>query len=125
MTPHEFRSLLDRLAAAWDAGDARGAASCFAPDVDYADPTRYRFTSRDALLPFFEPPPHGHSTTWHRVLFDPDAQAGAVEYTYAGHHRYHGAAFVEVGEDGLIRRWREYQHLDDARDFDAFVSGPR
>jgi hypothetical protein len=123
MSRAAFEALIARLGDAWTAGDAAGAAACFAHDVDYADPTRYRFASREALLPFFEPPPGGHSTTWHRVLYDEDARTGVVEYTYVGHHRYHGAAIVELGPDGLIARWREWQHLDDDRDWEAFLAG--
>ena len=124
MTSDEFAALISRLRDAWNAGSADGAAACFAERVDYADPTRYRFTSPGELVPFFEPPPGGHTTTWHRVLFDERLQTGAVEYTYAGHHRYHGAAFVEVDPGGLIRAWREYQHLDDERDFATYIGGP-
>jgi hypothetical protein len=119
-----FVSLVTRLAAAWNAGSAEDAAACFAEVVDYADPTRYRFASRAALVPFFEPPPGGHTVTWHRVLFDGRTRTGAVEYTYAGHHRYHGVALVEVDASGLITAWREYQHVDDERDFGTFVAGP-
>jgi len=124
VTRAEFAALLDRLAVGWAAGGSGAVAAEFVENVRYADPTRYRFESRSGLIPFFEPPPGGHSTTWHRVLFDEALGVGAVEYTYVGHHRYHGAAFVEVGDDGLIRAWREYQHLDDAHDFEAFVAGP-
>lgn len=123
MTRSEFEQLIARLGAAWAAGDAPGAAACFAETVDYADPTRYRFGSRAELELFFEPPPGGHRTAWHRVLFDEPAQTGVVEYTYAGHHRYHGAAIVEVDDEGLIARWREWQHLDDGRDWEAFLAG--
>jgi hypothetical protein len=119
-----FAALLDRLAAGWNAGDAVAAAACFTTDVDYADPTRYRFTSRAALLPFFEPPPSGHHATWHRILFDAAAQTGVAEYTYEGHHRYHGAAIVELSPEGLIARWREWQHLDDQRDWASYLAGP-
>jgi hypothetical protein len=124
MTGPEFRALITRLGDAWTAGSAKAAAACFAKGVDYADPLRYRFATRESLLPFFEPPPGGHSTTWRRVLFDEAAQAGAVEYTYHGHHRYHGAAIVEVDETGLIRAWREWQHVDDELDWAGFVAGP-
>ena len=119
-----FLALIARLGDAWDGGDAAAAAACFARDVDYADPTRYRFGSREALLPFFEPPPGGHTTAWHRVLFDEVAQTGVVEYTYRGDHAYHGAAIIEVDPDGLITAWREWQHLDDERDWPVFVAGP-
>lgn len=124
MDREAFVALLARLGDAWNAGSAEGAAACFAETVDYADPTRYRFASRAALLPFFEPPPGGHEVAWHRVVFDAATRTGVVEYTYRGHHRYHGAAFVEVDDAGLIRRWREYQHLDDEQDFETFVAGP-
>lgn len=119
-----FVALVARLADAWATGDASGAAACFAERVDYADPIRYRFGSRAELLPFFEPPPAGQFVSWHRVLFDETAQTGVVEYTYTGHHRYHGAAFVEVDDEGLIVGWREYQHLDDERPWASFVAGP-
>ena len=119
-----FVALLDRLAAAWNAGDARGAAACFAPKVDYRDPRRYSFERRRELEPFFEPGPNGHSVEWHRLLFDVEAQAGLVEYTYVGQHRYHGAAVIEVGRDDLIRSWREWQHLDDTRSWAEYVAGP-
>ena len=79
---------------------------------------------RDELLPFFEPPSGGHHVTWHTVLWDDSVQAGVVEYTYEGHHRYHGAALVRLGADGRITHWREWQHLDDERDWDARLAGP-
>ena len=118
-----FTSLIDRLGAGWTSGDARAAAGCFAEDVDYSDPRLYRFVSRVQLEPFFEPGPEGHSVTWHRILFDEAAQTGVVEYTYTGHHRYHGAAIVEVGVEGLIVRWREWQHRDDEHDWEAYLAG--
>lgn len=123
MTRDEIVALLERLADAWNAGDASGAARCFSPDVDYADPLRYRFSSRAELVPFFEPPSGGHSVAWHRLLVDEQAATAVVEYTYVGHHRYHGAAIASVGRDGLIAEWREWQHLDDERDWAAFRSG--
>jgi hypothetical protein len=121
MTGDGFRALMARLGDAWNAGDAQAAAACFAEHVDYADPMRYRFTTRAELLPFFEPPPTGHMVAWHRILFDERARSGVVEYTYRGHHTYHGAAVVEVGDDGLVSRWREWQHLDDEHDWDTFL----
>jgi catechol 2,3-dioxygenase-like lactoylglutathione lyase family enzyme len=123
VTGEEFAALADRYAAGLASGDAAAAAGCFAEDVDYADPLRYRFARRDELLPFFEAPPGGHRVTWHRVLFDEAAQAGLLEYTYEGHHRYHGAAIAEVGPDGLIHRWREWQHVDDERDWPQLLGG--
>lgn len=97
---------MERLGTAWTSGDALAAGFCFAESIDYADPKLYRFTERERLVPFFAPAPGGHTVTWHRLLFDEAAQTGVVEYTYAGHHRYHGAAIVELHVDGLISRWR-------------------
>jgi hypothetical protein len=124
MTRDEFIARIDALARDWTAGDAPGAAAHFAERVDYRDPLRYRFTTREELLPFFEPPPDGHRCTIHAALFDPERQAGAVEYTYEGDHRYHGAAIVSVDGSGLIDGWREWQHVDDERDWDAFQARP-
>lgn len=124
MTRTDLRAVLDRAAAGWAAGDARAVADCFAPDVEYLDPFRYRFTRREDLLHFFEPPPGGHQVTWHTVIWDDDAQTGVVEYTYEGHHRYHGAAVIRLDAAGRIALWREWQHLDDELDWDARVGGP-
>ena len=64
-------ALLERLGDGWNRGDAAAAASVFADDVVYGDPTRYRFEApQRELLPFFEPPPDGHRVEWHRVVFD-------------------------------------------------------
>lgn len=111
MTRSEFLALLDRLAAGWVAGDAAAVAAEFADEVRYGDPTRYRFRRRSELVPFFDPPPGGHSVVWHRWLFDEAAQAGVAEYTYVGHRRYHGAALVEIDGHDKIADWREWQHL--------------
>ena len=119
-----FEELTRRLGDAWNAGDALGAAACFAEVVDYADPRRYRFGSRDELTGFFEPGPGGHRIEWHRCLFDEAFQTGVVEYTYHGHHRYHGAAIVEIDTAGRIRRWREWQHRDDEADWEGYLAGP-
>lgn len=124
MTRDEFQAVLDRAAAGWADGDAAAVGDCFAEDVEYLDPYLYRFDRRDDLLPFFEPPPGGHRVTWHTVIWDDDAQTAAVEYSYEGHHRYHGTAIVRPGSDGRIALWREWQHLDDAQDWDSRILGP-
>lgn len=124
MTRDDLLAVLDRAAAGWAGGDAAAVGDCFAGDVEYVDPYGYRFTRRADLLPFFEPPPGGHHVTWHTSIWDDVAQIGAVEYTYEGHHRYHGTAIVRLDADGRIALWREWQHLDDALDWDARLAGP-
>jgi SnoaL-like domain len=124
VTRDEFRELLDRAAAGWAGGNAAEVGDCFAEDVDYGDPYLYHFHRRADLLPFFEPPPGGHHVTWHSVIWDDEAQTGVVEYTYVGHHRYHGAAIVRPDADGWIAQWREWQHLDDELDWESRLRGP-
>lgn len=119
-----FEALMGRLGAAWNRGDADAAAACFADAVEYVDPRRYRFSSKSELVPFFDPGPSGHSVVWHRTIFDPVASTGVVEFTYVGHHRYHGAAVVEVDASGHIILWREWQHLDDGHEWADHLRGP-
>ena len=124
MTRAALEAVLTRAAAGWAAGDAAAVGDCFAADVAYLDPIRYRFDRRTDLLPFFEPPPGGHTVTWHDIVWDEDRAMGVVEYTYAGHHRYHGAAIVRLDDDGRIALWREWQHLEDDRDWSSMLAGP-
>lgn len=116
--------MLARAAAGWAAGDAPAVADCFASEVEYLDPIRYRFERRADLLPFFEPPPGGHAVTWHDIFWDEERATGVVEYTYEGHHRYHGVAMVRLDGDGRIAVWREWQHLEDGRDWPSMLAGP-
>lgn len=124
MSREAFLAALERAAAGWQAGDAAAVAEAFAEELEYLDPYGYRFTRRADLLPFFEPPPGGHHVTWHQVLWDDVTGTGAVEYTYEGHHRYHGAAIVRLDVHGRIVLWREWQHRDDELDWDARLQGP-
>ncbi|HXZ81110.1 MAG TPA: nuclear transport factor 2 family protein [Terriglobales bacterium] len=111
MTPEQFRGTLQGLADAWSKKDYERAASHFAPDVKYGDPTRYLFANRDELLAFFRNDEgYDQLTEWHHVLFDEKAQIGAVEYTYQGTYRYHGVVLIKLAGD-KITHWREYQHI--------------
>jgi uncharacterized protein (TIGR02246 family) len=115
MTPEEFRKLLRTVADGWNAGDPRLAAGCYAEDAVYLEPPdRQRYVGREALYGFFRgggPEPRKMSMVWRHVAFDPDAQVGFGEYTFAipGGFSAHGVAVVAV-EDGLISAWREYQY---------------
>lgn len=121
MTSAAFGALLGRLQSAWTARDHERAAACFAEDVRYADPTRYRLRGRAALRAFFEDDGGlPQSTIWHHVLFDEAQQLGAAEYTYVGSHRYHGLVLVKVDGGGLVSHWREYQHTS-ALEFDEYA----
>ena len=122
LTENEFRVLLDDLADAWHVRDYKRASLAFAEDVHYGDPLRYSLAGRDALRGFFEDDDDMEQRVdWHHVVFDPARQVGAVEYSYEGTHRYHGAVLVQV-TGGKIARWREHQHVD-ARRWEDFAGG--
>ena len=124
LTEDEFRALLDDLAAAWHVRDYARAASYFTEDVHYGDPVRYALHGRNALHGFFEDDDDMEQRVdWHHVVFDIARQVGAVEYTYEGSHRYHGAVLVKL-ERGLVARWREHQHVDE-RAWEEFAGGTR
>jgi hypothetical protein len=122
MTKDQFVTTLESLARAWTARDYETAASFFAEDVRYLDPTRYRNSSKSELLRFFQDDEGcEQSTVWHNVLFDEERQVGAAEYTYQGTHQYHGVVLIQV-RAGRIARWREYQHVSDLG-WDDFWAG--
>lgn len=125
LTVGEFRALLQDLADCWQRRDYVAACRHFAADVRYSDPLRYALRSRSELLAFFtndEGLPQ--CTEWHTVVFDPERQLGAAEYTYDGSRRYHGVALVRLA-GGVISHWREYQHVDgrSPTDFQAGTAG--
>lgn len=114
MTTHDFADTLKQLAVAWSSKDYAQASRLFADDVIYVDPLRYRLTSRQQLQTFFENDDGlPQQTCWRTVLYDPDTRTGAAEYSYTGSHRYHGMVLIRLNDQGLIDRWREYQHIVD------------
>lgn len=107
----EFSGLLDRLAAAWNEGDARRAADCFTGDAIYTEPPdKQIYVGRDALFRFFggESGRKGQmSMTWHHIAYNPATQTGAGEFTFAYGSTVHGVAVIKVRER-RISNWREY-----------------
>ena len=118
----EFRQLLDRVSHGWRSGDARAVADCFAEDAVYVEPGgRQAYRGRNALYEFFggeSPPPM--TMEWHNVVFDPEQQCGAAEYTFRGTNQYHGLVLIRC-RNGAISHWREYQYRSDV-DWRAFVA---
>ncbi len=105
---------LEELADAWARKDYGQASALFADQVIYVDPLRYRLSSRRELLAFFENDDGlPQQTLWRTIVYDPDSRTGAAEYSYTGSHRYHGVVLIRLDEQGLIDRWREYQHIVD------------
>jgi SnoaL-like domain len=109
-----FRRLLATIAHAWIEGDTATALACFTDDARYTEPPdTQHYEGRDALFDFFggDDPP-SMSMAWHTIVFDPDEQMGAAEYTYTGTNTYHGVVVVRLRGD-RIANWREYQHRSD------------
>src|SRR5688500_1664007 len=106
ITEQEFRGLLERVAAGWNAGDARMAAAAFAGTAVYEEPpAKQLYRGRAALFAFFggdqKLPMVMH---WHHIAFDETTQTGFGEYTFKLTGQYHGIVVVRV-RDGLITHW--------------------
>jgi ketosteroid isomerase-like protein len=123
----EFRTLMETVAAGWNAGDARRAADCFTEDAVYSEPPRKQFyRGRVALFEFFggkEKPEPPMRMLWHHLAFDEAAQIGFGEYTFEMNKRYHGIVVVRI-RDGRIANWREYQYQSPL-DWEQFVDENR
>ena len=112
LTGAEFRSLMNRLAEAWNAGDARRAVELFTQDAVYSAPPDGRVRrGRDELFRFFGGPtgrPRPMRMEWHHLLFDEASQIGAGEYTFTYDVRTHGVVMLRI-VGGRIANWREYE----------------
>jgi uncharacterized protein (TIGR02246 family) len=109
----EFARLLQRVADAWNDGNAAKAAECFTEDAIYVEPpARQLYKGRKALFKFFggnrkpEPP---MQMKWHHLAFNAGEQIGFGEYTFQTNRRYHGVVVVKV-RGNKISNWREYQY---------------
>ena len=91
----EFILLLERLADAWNSGNARDAADCFTADAIYVEP-------------------------WRRVVFDPATQLGMAEFSFSYGSQVHGVAVINA-HSGRISQWREYWY-ESAQPFEQFVA---
>jgi hypothetical protein len=114
MTAPGFRGLLERVAAGWNAGDARAAAAAFAETAVYEEPpAKQIYRGRAALFAFFGGDQKlPMMMRWHHIAFDETTQTGFGEYTFKLTGQYHGIVVVRV-RDGLITHWREYQYKSD------------
>ncbi|HET9036632.1 MAG TPA: nuclear transport factor 2 family protein [Myxococcaceae bacterium] len=125
LTTAEFKSLMNQLAEAWNANDARRAVELFTQDAVYSAPPDGRVRrGRDELLRFFGGPagrPRPMRMEWHHLVFDEASQIGSGEYTFTYDVRTHGVTMVRI-VGGLISNWREYEQASPL-DWEAFV-GP-
>jgi hypothetical protein len=127
MQGSEFRALLERLAAGWNAGDSRAAADCFTAGAIYVEPPRKQlYVGRDALYKFFggDQGRRGEmQMRWNSVVFDPTQQRGMGEFTFRYGTQVHGVAVIDVS-DGRIAQWREYWY-ESEKPFEQFVEPSR
>jgi ketosteroid isomerase-like protein len=118
-----FEQLLETLARAWNAGDARAAADCFREDAVCTQPPGLQvYRGREALFAFFggEAGRAGAmSMTWRRVAFDAARQRGFGEFSFRYGSQVHGVAVIDV-RDGRIAQWREYW-MESEAPFEEFV----
>lgn len=108
-----FVELMNRLADAWNHGDARLAADCFTEDARYSSPPEPRVRrGREDLFRFFggeHGRPRPMHMVWHHLVFDETQQLGAGEYTFDYDLRTHGMVLVRIA-GGRIAQWREWEH---------------
>ena len=112
LTAAGFGSLMNQLAEAWNANDARRAAELFTQDAVYSAPPDGRVRrGRDELLRFFGGPGGRRRPMrmeWHHLVFDETSQIGAGEYTFTYDVRTHGVVMLRI-VGGRIANWREYE----------------
>ena len=61
--------------------------------------------------------------TWHNLVFDPEQQIGAGEYTFRHKQQTHGLVIVKIS-NGLIINWREYE-VESGLPWEKFVGENR
>jgi hypothetical protein len=127
VTSEQFRDCMQRLADAWNKGDARTAADLFAEDALYSSmPNSVAREGRAALFDWFggingrTKPMH---MVWHHLVFDEAQQIGVGEYTFTYEVRTHGMVMIRLRDDN-IANWREYE-VESPLDWDAMVGKNR
>ena len=122
-TTAEFRAVMNTLAEAWNAGDARRAAECFTEDAVYIEPPdKQIYRGRNALYRFFggDAGRAGQMTMqWHHLALDEESQIGFGEFSFTYGSTVHGVAVVRLRE-GKIANWREYWYESDLP-WDQFI----
>lgn len=113
MTKTGFIEMLDALAHGWTTRRYESVAAHFAERIFYSDAQNYCLRTNDELLKFFKDDDGlPQKCVFHRAVFDETMQTGAAEYTYEGHHLYHGTVWIKIAGE-KIAEWREYQQTSD------------
>jgi SnoaL-like domain len=120
-----YKRLMNQLAEAWNANDARRPVDLFTNDAVYSAPPEGPVRrGRQELFRFFGGPtgrPRPMRMEWHHLMFDEESQIGAGECTFTYEIRTHGTVIVRV-VNGRIANWREHEKASPL-DWDAFI-GP-
>ncbi len=107
-----FQKLMGTLTDGWNTNNARQAADCFTEDAMFSSlPNPELRKGRQTLFQYFGGPtgrPKTMSILWHHLVFNPETQIGAGEYTFTYQVRTHGMAIVRI-VNGKIANWREYE----------------
>lgn len=117
----QFVAVMEELAAAIGAGDARRGANCYTNDVIFYEPsTRFLLRSREEIYHLFGgEKPHKGLLRWHHLGFNSSAQIGFAEFTLNYGEPVHGIVIVQISE-GKIAVWREY-YFDSTLAWNAFI----
>ena len=106
----DFEAVMKIVSDARQEGDARRAAECFTQDAVYSSPPVPAHVGRDKLFELFgglKGSTMSAKIEWHHLVFDPEQQLGAAEFTQQYHLQTHGTVIVKFSH-GLISNWREY-----------------
>ncbi len=117
----QFIAVMEELAAAIGAGDARRGANCYTDDVIFYEPsTRFLLRSREEIYQLFGgEKPHKGLLRWHHLGFNSSTQIGFAEFTLNYGSPVHGIVIVQISE-GKIAIWREY-YFDSTLAWNAFI----
>jgi|SRR5215469_9281273 len=115
MSVEQFGRLMDTVRKAWLNGDAESALTCFSSSAIFSVPPTPGVIGKESIYKIFTSGQHHEllqRVDWHRLIFDPAQQTGAVEFTIERRIPTHGVIIVKISH-GLISNWREYAIASD------------
>lgn len=115
MSSAQFELLLQTVRTAWLEGSQERATACFSALAIFSTPPSPGLVGRESLVRVFSGGPNRElpkRIEWHHVVFDPEQQVGAVEYTIQHRITTHGVIIIKISH-GLISNWRQYAVASD------------
>lgn len=126
LTRAKFEAVMRQVADGWNNNNAKLAAECFAENAIYSAPPGSGHQGRKALFEYFggtHGRPQPMRMQWHHLVFDPEQQIGAGEYTFRYRIQTHGMVIVRL-DHGRISHWREYE-VESGLPWEDFVGANR